>query len=135
MGVSIASKEKKPDLTDEAKTIDNYCLARQISGRMWKEMLEDIRIKNEKEGTDNKGVAQKDIDRGSTIDFEAISQHQDYATHTHWKNMRHHFVQTIIHDFDIHKAGLEARDVNVNAFEKLVVAYKAADGGAAGNPL
>lgn len=151
--------EKKPDLTNESKTIDNYCLARQISGHIWKEMLEDTRVKdtrvkdarigdidtsNEKEGTDtntsarinqesslDKGSSldrESTVDRGSTFDFEKFSRHQDYATHTHWKNMRYRFVQSIIHHFDIHKAGLEARGVDVNAFGKLVVAYKAAEG-------
>ena len=134
-GCFYGIQEKMPDITDEAKTIDNYCLARQISGRIWKEMIEDVRTKNEKEGTNNKGSANQDVDRESTVDrwsnldFEAISQHQDYATHTHWKNMRLHFVQSIIHDFDTHKAGLVARAVDVKAFGKLVTAYKATESG------
>jgi|GEM_PF-985597 len=118
-GCFYGIEEKKPDLGDEAKTIDNYCLARQISGRIWKEMLEDIRARD--------ASIKNDKENGSTVDFEAISQHQDYATHTYWKNMRQYFVETIIHGFDTHKAELEARGVDVKAFEKLVLVYKAAE--------
>jgi Ti-type conjugative transfer relaxase TraA len=109
--------EEKVDLQDDAKVIDNYCLARQISGRIWSEMEED-----EKKRTGQTRPAHEEPD------FEALSQHQDYALHGHWKSLRHHFVQRIIFDFDVHKAGLKDRGVDIPAFEKLVAAYTVSQG-------
>jgi Ti-type conjugative transfer relaxase TraA len=109
--------EEKVDLQDDAKVIDNYCLARQISGRIWSEMEED-----EKKRTGQTRPAHE------APDFEALSRHQDYALHGHWKNLRHHFVQRIIDDFDIQKAALKDRGVDIQAFEQLVLDYMASQG-------
>jgi ATP-dependent exoDNAse (exonuclease V) alpha subunit len=116
-------EEEKPNLADSTKTIDNYCLARQISGHIWKEMEEDVKI----EDTRVEDMHVEDTRVESNLPyFDAISQHQDYALHSYWKTLRYHFIQNIICDFGSHKAGLEARGININAFEKLVLAYKAA---------
>jgi ATP-dependent exoDNAse (exonuclease V) alpha subunit len=121
-------EEEKPDLADPAKTIDNYCLARQISGHIWKEMEEDVKIENARvEDTHVEETHLEDTGiEGKLPYFDAISQHQDYALHAYWKNLRYHFIQNIIYGFDSHKVELEARGININAFEKLILAYKAA---------
>jgi ATP-dependent exoDNAse (exonuclease V) alpha subunit len=121
-------EEEKPNLADSTKTIDNYCLARQISGHIWKEMEEDIEIEETRlEGMHAENARVEDTRVESNLPyFDAISQHPDYALHSYWKNLRYHFIQNIICDFGSHKAGLEARGITVNAFEKLVLAYKAA---------
>ena len=77
MGESVISDSSPESGKVTGKqTVDQYCLARQMSGRIWKEMVADF----EKEH----GQA-----FGGQDDFKPLSRHQDYALYKAWENSRY----------------------------------------------
>jgi Ti-type conjugative transfer relaxase TraA len=91
-------------------TLDDYCLARQLSGRIWKEMIADYEQQHGKTSFEN-------------IDFEKLSQHQDYGLYTTWKDARHNAVGHIIRDFEVHKPDLQRRGIDTEVLGHLINVY------------
>lgn len=114
-GCFTTIQEKMPDLGNKDYLLDNYCLARQMSGRIWKEMLEDLKA----ELGDGKSFDPE-------TDFEVVSEHQDFNLFQDWKKTRQGMVVRIIGDYDNQQHALKGRGVDVKALGSLVAEYKAA---------
>jgi Ti-type conjugative transfer relaxase TraA len=104
-------KINSQDPPNSRPLVDTYCLARQMSGRIWKEMVADY------EQTHGKKTFED-------IKFEHLSQHQDYGLYEAWKKARYKAVGLLVKGFEAHKEELSSRGVNVEAFGKLVEDYK-----------
>lgn len=104
--------ETKPSLDDKNHLVENYCLARQVSGRLWKEMLDNL-----KEDFSSKTF-------NPETDFDLVVNHRDYKLFQQWKDLRKDLVEDIIQDFNAQKATLAAKGVDIEAFGDLVAAYQ-----------
>lgn len=82
----------EPGLSDKSK-VDQYCLARQISGRIWREMEEDFGLKNAK--------------------ISQLEKHQNFELYETWREMRQQSLETIIKRFDSHEAELKAKGTDL----------------------
>lgn len=114
----IALSGISPEAGHEAnrrQTVDNYCLARQMSGRIWKEMVADY----EKEHG-------KSFDVQS--DFKELATHQDYKLYEAWKEARYRAVGEVVGNFDLYRTELEARGVDVKAMGQLTDNHYMAEG-------
>jgi len=109
-------QEKTPDLKSKDSLLDSFCLARQISGRIWKEMMEDYKQE----------FSDKEDPLESGIDFETLATHQDFKLFQDWKNTRQAMVMLIIGHYDSLQEKLKEREVNVKVLGSLVAEYKAA---------
>ena len=106
-------KETRPDFRDRALLIEHFCLARQLSGRMWKEMIEGCK---------------EELGPGSfdpETDYKIIEKHQDFDRFQTWKKTRQTVVKAIIADYANQEQNLEERGVDVKALSVLVTEYKA----------
>lgn len=117
-GCFTTIQEKTPDLNNKDLLLDHYCLARQMSGRIWKEMLEDLKA----ERGDGKSFDPE-------TDFEVVSGHQDFNLFKEWKKARQGIVARIISDYGNQQHALKERGVDVKTLKtlgSLVAEYKAA---------
>jgi Ti-type conjugative transfer relaxase TraA len=114
-GCFTTIQEKMPDLSNKGLLLDHYCLARQMSGRIWKEMLEDVKT----ELGDGKSFDPE-------TDFEVVSRHQDFNLFKDWKKTRQGMVERIIGDYDNQQHALKDRGADVKTLDSLVAEYKAA---------
>jgi Ti-type conjugative transfer relaxase TraA len=108
-------QEKEPDFENKDALLDNFCLSRQMSGRIWKEMMEDLK---EELGSERPFDPE--------TDFEVVSQHQDFSLFKEWKKMRQGMVARIISHYDDLQPHLKERGVDVKTLGVLVADYKAA---------
>jgi Ti-type conjugative transfer relaxase TraA len=90
-------QEKTPDQSNNSSLLDQFCLARQMSGRIWKEM---------------KG------------DSETLGKHRDFKLYQEWKNTRQTTAKLIIDDYAAQQDHLKERGVDVKVLSSLVEAYK-----------
>ena len=99
-----------PEARQEAnsrQTVDNYCLARQMSGRIWKEMVADY----EKEHGKPFNVQ---------ADFKELATHQDYKLYEAWREARYRAVSELSENFNIHKTELESKGIDIKAMSQIV---------------
>jgi Ti-type conjugative transfer relaxase TraA len=113
-GCFTTVQEKAPDGMDQDKLLDHFCLARQMSGRIWKEMQGDFTKQFEKEA----------VFKPET-DFETLAKHQDFPLFQHWKKIRQEMIGGIIDHYDSQEQKLKERGVDVKALGSLVAEYKA----------
>lgn len=95
--------------TDEERNalIDNYCLARQVTGHLWHEMI------SEKENSlRSMGIEKKDIRP------QHLKDHEDYKLYEQWVKERTSAVESIIYNADFLKTALKDRNVNLNIFKE-----------------
>ena len=104
-------KINSQDPPNSRQLVGTYCLARQMSGRIWKEMVADY------EETHGKKTFED-------INFEHLSQHQDYGLYETWKEARYKAVGLLVKGFEAHKEELSSRGVNIEVFSKLVENFK-----------
>jgi Ti-type conjugative transfer relaxase TraA len=97
------------------QTVDNYCLARKMSGRIWKEMVADY---------ENASGKKFDV----TVDFKELSSHQDYKLYETWKEARYRAVGELVENFEVHKAELEGRGIDIKAMGQIVDNHYMAEG-------
>lgn len=109
----------KEGLSDPDKVVDNYCLARQVSGRIWKEMEA-----GDQPPADGKAKLEASGALGARGKFPDYSRHPDYKLYQTWKATRQEMVQKIIEGFDIYQDELAARGVDVEHFGSLVTQYR-----------
>lgn len=123
-GCFTTIQEQTPDLNDKNCLLDGFCLARQISGRIWKEMMEDFKAEfgTDVSGTDASG---KNVSFSPETDFEALAKHQDFNLLNKWKETRQALVTSIINHYDSLQEDLKERGVNVKILGSLVTDYKA----------
>lgn len=128
----IPEIQLKEGLSDPNKIVDNYCLARQVSGRIWKEMEADGRPPaDEKAKPEASGAL--GAYKGK---FPNYSHHPDYKLYQEWKGIRQAMVQKIIEGFDGYKVDgrlpvkgglpdeLAARGLDVASFASLAEKYR-----------
>ena len=77
MGVLPPIQEKMPNVESKNSLLDSFCLARQMSGRIWKEMREDFK----------QGLSDQEDTFETEIDFETLATHQDFKLFQSWKNI------------------------------------------------
>lgn len=106
-------QERKPDFNDRTRLIDHYCLARQLSGRIWKEMREDCQA-----------IAGSSAPFDTKFDYKVIEKHQDFPLFQQWKETRQRVVERIIADYDTQEGKLQERGVDGGALRALVAEYK-----------
>jgi Ti-type conjugative transfer relaxase TraA len=117
-GCFTTIREGMPDQGNKDLLLDHFCLARQMSGRIWKEMLEDLKA----ELGDGKSFDPE-------TDFEVVSEHQDFALFKEWKKTRQGMVGRIIDDYGNQQHALKDRGVDIKTVKtlgSLVTEYKAA---------
>jgi Ti-type conjugative transfer relaxase TraA len=102
--------------------VDQYCLARQMSGRIWKEMIADYEQEHGKVTFDE-------------IKFETLSKHQDFDFYQSWKGKREALVEGILTNYSEQKGVLEERGIDTKQFGKLAAKYIAAELGQKGSIL
>lgn len=116
--------QEEPPLQDDPNSVtrrvclDHFCLARQMSGRIWKEMMEDFKAEFE---TDSSG---KDVSFNPETNFETLAKHQDFGLFKRWKKTREALVKKIIHQYEHLEEDLKAREVNIKVLSSLVSEYK-----------
>ena len=112
-GCFTTIQEKMPDLNNKDLLLDHFCLARQMSGRIWKEMLEDFKV---------------ELGEGKSFDpetdFDIVSQHQDFNLFKDWKKTRQGMVERIIGDYANQQRNLKERGVDIKTLGSLVDEYK-----------
>jgi ATP-dependent exoDNAse (exonuclease V) alpha subunit len=113
-GCFTTVREKTPNWMDQDKLLDHFCLARQMSGRIWKEMQEDFSQEFGKEAAFN-----------PETDFETLTKHQDFPLFQNWKKTRRTIVGRIIDHYDGQEQKLKERGVDIKALGSLVTEYKA----------
>jgi len=127
-GCFTTVEEKTPDFTDKGHLVDNFCLARQMSGRIWKEMMADFEAEfgTGAPGTDESGTGApgKSIKFNPETDFEILAKHQDFPLFQQWKSIRETLVLLLINDYDNQQEQLKERGVDVISLDDLVTAYK-----------
>lgn len=107
-GIAVSGTSQQPgQVANVRQTVDNYCLARQMSGRTWKEMVADY----EKEHGKPFDVQ---------VDFKELATHQDYKLYESWKEARYRAVGEIISKFEDYKPELESRGIDVKAMSQIV---------------
>ena len=82
----------EPSLSGKS-TVERYCLARQISGRIWREMEEDLGLKN---------ATQAELEK-----------HQDFELYEQWREIRSGAVDVIINRFDPHEGELKEKGLDL----------------------
>ena len=108
MGESvISSSSPESGKATGKQTVDQYCLARQMSGRIWKEMVVDF-------------VKEHGRAFGGQGDFKPLSHHQDYALYKAWEDSRYKAAGEIVNGFEDYKKELEVRGVDIKAMASLV---------------
>jgi Ti-type conjugative transfer relaxase TraA len=112
-GCFTTVQEKTPDWMDQDKLLDHFCLARQMSGRIWKEMQGDF--------TKEFG---KDVVFNPETDFETLAKHQDFPLFQNWKKTRQAMVGRIIDHYGNQEEKLKERGVDVKTLGSLVAEYK-----------
>lgn len=85
--------------------VERYCLARQMSGRIWREMEEDLDLKNAKQAD--------------------LKDHQDFKLYETWRETRQKSLETIVKRFDNHEAELKEKGANLRP---LVEAWRSTSG-------
>jgi len=106
--------EKEPDLGNRDALVDHFCLARQLSGRIWQEMAEDF------------GCAfGKDDGFDAGKDFALMAKHQDFGVFQRWKKVRQSLAQSLVEDYGNQREALKAKGADVNALDALVRTYTA----------
>jgi len=95
---------------DNKQLLDRYCLARQMSGRIWNEMKVDY----------EKEHGKTDFE---TINYEHLSQHQDYKLYETWRDERYKVVGELVSNFEAYKQELQNRGIDVQALGKMVDNY------------
>jgi len=88
-----AFKVIKEASTNAQTMVKKYCLARQISGRIWREMEEDLGLKNAKQAD--------------------LKEHQDFGLYEIWKETRQKSLEVIVKRFDNHEAELKEKGINL----------------------
>jgi len=106
IALSGISPESEQSLNSR-QTVDNYCLARQMSGRIWKEMVADY----EKEHGKPFNVQ---------ADFKELANHQDYKLYEAWREARYRAVSELSENFNIHKTELESKGIDIKAMRQIV---------------
>lgn len=78
---------------EDRTVVEQYCLARQISGRIWKDMGEDLGL--------NKATTGQ------------VKGHQDFDLYIQWKDERQKSMESIIKNFDTHESELKAKGLDL----------------------
>lgn len=105
--------EKMPKFQNNTILLETFCLSRQLSGRIWKEMREDFK------------QAHPGTSLDSETNYEVLSTHPDFAAFQHWKKTRQELVGRIIDHYDNLQEKLKEKGVNTKDFGTLVAQYKA----------
>lgn len=105
--LAISDSSPESGKAMERQTVNDYCLARQMSGRIWKEMIADFE-KEHGRAFDGPG------------DFKRLSGHQDYALYKAWEESRYKAAGEIVNGFEDYKKELEVRGVDIKALSSLV---------------
>lgn len=108
--------EDKGPAFESGQLVDQYCLARQVSGRIWKEMIADYEQEHGKVAFDE-------------INFEVLSQHQDFDLYQAWKGKRQALVEDILTHYSTQEVPLEERGIDTQKFGELAEKYKIAETG------
>jgi Ti-type conjugative transfer relaxase TraA len=107
--IKFIEERESREVAKDALT--EYCLARQMSGRVWKEMISDYEQEQGKTQFEQ-------------IDFNKLSDHQDYGLYERWKQTRYKAVSQIIIDFEGYQEQLRSRGVDLTFMESLVSGYR-----------
>ncbi|MEQ1879080.1 MAG: hypothetical protein ABL958_20740, partial [Bdellovibrionia bacterium] len=75
-------------------TVERYCLARQLSGRIWREMEEDLGLKNATQAE--------------------LEEHQDFELYEQWREIRSDAIEIIIKRFDSHEVELKEKGLDLH---------------------
>jgi len=107
-GIALSGISPEAGREDKSRqTVDNYCLARQMSGRIWKEMVADY---EKEQGTPFNEQA----------DLKKLSNHQDYTLYEAWREARYRAVSELSENFNIHKTELENKGIDIKAMSQIV---------------
>lgn len=106
--------EEKGTASGPTQLVDQYCLARQMSGRIWKEMIADY-------------VQEHGKVTFGEIKFEVLSKHQDFDLYQSWKSKREALVKDILVNYSEQKGALEEKGIDIQKFDELAAKYKAAE--------
>lgn len=106
--------EDKGAISRSDQLVDQYCLARQMSGRIWKEVIADYEHEHGK------------VTFGE-IKFEVLSEHQDFGLYQSWKGKREALVESILVNYSEQKRALEEKGIDIQKFGELAAKYKAAE--------
>lgn len=106
--------QEKELSSSSVTTVERYCLARQMSGRIWQEMVEDVK--------QSKGITgQLDVKQH----MGDLQKHQDYVFYKEWQETRKDLVQSIMVNFSSHRDELAKKGADLERFDPLAKEAKA----------